>query len=160
MSVRGASDAAWRPWGESSSRSGVRVNNVCLESTPLFSMWLAVTDRRKPTRSLRVCRRIYDQVVSGLCPSLGNTTPVLLMEDILYPITSAGAQPVLLPTVQHKLAGSLIYVITCAWWYSVLYWEYYVYRVHPRLLLPLQTCHSVAKHAECDWAHRHSGGPG
>lgn len=78
-------------------------------------MWLAVTDSRRPTRSLHICWGIYDQVVSGLCPSLGNTTPVLLMEEILYLITSAGAQPVILLTLQNKLAGDVIYVITHAY---------------------------------------------
>lgn len=101
------------------------------ESSPHFSMWWAVTDSRGPTRSLHICWRIYDQVVSGLGPSLGNTTPVLLMEEILYLITSAGAQPVISLTVQNKLAGSLIDVITHMWWYSVWCCKYYVYCLHP-----------------------------
>lgn len=71
-------------------------------------MWLAVTDSLEPTRSLHICGRIYDQVVSGLCPGLGNTTQMLQMEETL--ITSAGARPALSVAVQNKLTGNLIYV--------------------------------------------------
>lgn len=85
-------NSTWLLKERSYSHSTVRVSNVCLKSSPLFSMWLAATDSCGPTRSSHICWRIYDQVVLDLCPSLGNTTAVLLIEEILYLITSAGAQ--------------------------------------------------------------------
>lgn len=123
--------------------ASVRLSNVRLENFPLFSMWLAVTDSLEPTRSLHICERIYDQVVSGLCPGLGNTTQMLQMEEKL--ITSAGARPALSVVVQNKLAGNLIYVKMPIWWRMFV-----VYR----LLISLLTCHCLVSRA-----HRHTWTP-
>lgn len=90
------------------SQQRERVSNVCFRRALHFSVspcgWQKLIAAGQPG-AFTFCWRIYDQVVSGFCPSLGNTTPALLMEDILYLITSAGAQPALLLTVQNKVAG-------------------------------------------------------
>lgn len=62
----------------------------------LFSMWSAVN---KEAFTLAETFTIRWFQVSG------NTTAALAMEERLYLITSAGAQPVVHPAVQNKLAG-------------------------------------------------------
>lgn len=96
----------WLLLGKSYSHSRVWVSNVCLKSSPLFSMWLAETDSHGPTRSFHICWRIYDQVVSGSCQCLGNTAPP--MEKRL----KLSRCPVILPVVQNKLARNLTCVLT------------------------------------------------
>lgn len=80
---------------------------------------------------------------------------VLLIEERLPLINSAGAHP-----VQHFgtiLAGNLIWVLTN------LVVQYVVLQIlcllftsslNVCLFLLMQTCHCLAKHAECYWAHR------
>lgn len=59
---------------------------------------------KKPSHWLKLLF-FYDGVVSGQRPILGNTTAVLPVEERFQLITSAGAHPVVKPTVQNKLAG-------------------------------------------------------